>query len=90
MVPLWLAWKKSASQKAYRGTATNLFAQEGRPIAYRVGVMIEVPRAAACANEIAHEVDFMSFGTNDLTQLTFGFSRDDATSTWTPTWSWEF
>jgi pyruvate,orthophosphate dikinase len=65
-------------------TAANLFAeedlfgQEGRRIGYRVGVMIEVPRAAACADEIAREVDFMSFGTNDLTQLTFGFSRDDA------------
>jgi pyruvate,orthophosphate dikinase len=65
-------------RKLIEATAADLFAQEGRPIAYRVGVMIEVPRAAACADEIAREVDFMSFGTNDLTQLTFGFSRDDA------------
>jgi pyruvate,orthophosphate dikinase len=65
-------------RKLIEATAADLFAQEGRRIAYRVGVMIEVPRAAACADEIAREVDFMSFGTNDLTQLTFGFSRDDA------------
>jgi pyruvate,orthophosphate dikinase len=65
-------------RKLIEATAANVFSQEGRRIAYRVGVMIEVPRAAACADEIAREVDFMSFGTNDLTQLTFGFSRDDA------------
>jgi pyruvate,orthophosphate dikinase len=65
-------------RKLIEATAADLLAQEGRRIAYRVGVMIEVPRAAACADEIATEVDFMSFGTNDLTQLTFGFSRDDA------------
>jgi pyruvate, orthophosphate dikinase len=59
-------------------TAANVFHQEGRRIGYRVGTMIELPRAAACAGEIAQEVDFMSFGTNDLTQMTFGFSRDDA------------
>jgi pyruvate,orthophosphate dikinase len=64
--------------KLIEATAADLFAQEGRRISYRVGVMMEVPRAAACADEIAREVDFMSFGTNDLTQLTFGFSRDDA------------
>lgn len=65
-------------RKLIEATAVNVFAQEGRRIAYHVGVMIEVPRAAACADEIAREVDFLSFGTNDLTQLTFGFSRDDA------------
>jgi pyruvate,orthophosphate dikinase len=65
-------------RKLIEATAADVFSQEGRRIAYRVGVMIEVPRAAACADEIAREVDFMSFGTNDLTQLTFGFSRDDA------------
>jgi pyruvate,orthophosphate dikinase len=59
-------------------TAANLFHQKGRRIGYRVGTMIELPRAAVCAGEIAQEVDFMSFGTNDLTQMTFGFSRDDA------------
>jgi pyruvate,orthophosphate dikinase len=65
-------------RKLIEATAADLFAQEDRRIAYRVGVMMEVPRAMACADEIAREVDFMSFGTNDLTQLTFGFSRDDA------------
>lgn len=55
----------------------NLHA-EGRRLAYKVGAMIELPRAAVCAEEIARQVDFLSFGTNDLTQFTFGFSRDDA------------
>ncbi len=59
-------------------TATNVFSHQGRRIAYRVGVMIELPRAAVCAEQIAREIDFVSFGTNDLTQMTFGFSRDDA------------
>ena len=45
---------------------------------YHVGTMIEIPRAALTADEIAKEADFFSFGTNDLTQMTFGFSRDDA------------
>ncbi|MGA9174329.1 MAG: pyruvate, phosphate dikinase [Thermoactinomyces sp.] len=52
--------------------------KEGETIPYTVGTMIEVPRAALTANEIAAEADFFSFGTNDLTQTTFGFSRDDA------------
>ena len=66
-------------RKLIEATAADVFAQEGpADTCYRVGVMIEVPRAAACADEIAGEVDFISFGTNDLTQLTFGFSRDDA------------
>ncbi len=47
-------------------------------VRYMIGTMIEVPRAALFAGEIAKEVDFFSFGTNDLTQMTFGFSRDDA------------
>jgi pyruvate,orthophosphate dikinase len=65
-------------RKLIEDTASVVFHQQGRRIGYRVGVMIELPRAAVCAEEIAREVDFMSFGTNDLTQLTFGFSRDDA------------
>jgi pyruvate,orthophosphate dikinase len=65
-------------RKLMEDTASAVFLQHGRRIDYRIGVMIEVPRAAVCAEEIAREVDFMSFGTNDLTQLTFGFSRDDA------------
>ena len=65
-------------RKLIEDTATVVLHQQGRRIDYRIGVMIELPRAAVCADEIAREVDFMSFGTNDLTQLTFGFSRDDA------------
>jgi pyruvate,orthophosphate dikinase len=64
--------------KLIEKTAANVFHQEGRRTGYRVGTMIELPRAAVCAGEIAQEVDFISFGTNDLTQMTFGFSRDDA------------
>jgi pyruvate,orthophosphate dikinase len=59
-------------------TAEAVFLREGRRIAYNVGTMVELPRAAVCAGAIAKEVDFLSFGTNDLTQMTFGFSRDDA------------
>src|SRR5207245_1117622 len=51
---------------------------EGRAVPYLVGTMIELPRAALTADEIAKEADFFSFGTNDLTQTTFGLSRDDA------------
>jgi pyruvate, orthophosphate dikinase len=65
-------------RKLIEATTVDVFGQEGRRIDYRVGVMIELARAAVCADEIAREVDFMSFGTNDLTQMTFGFSRDDA------------
>jgi pyruvate,orthophosphate dikinase len=49
-------------------------------VEYRVGTMIELPRAALCAGQIAKHVSFVSFGTNDLTQMTFGFSRDDCRS----------
>ncbi len=59
-------------------TAEEVFARRGRRLKYLVGTMIEVPRAAVVADEIAREADFFSFGTNDLTQMTFGFSRDDA------------
>jgi pyruvate,orthophosphate dikinase len=65
-------------RKLIEDTASVVFQEQDRRVDYRVGVMIELPRAAVCAEEIAREVDFMSFGTNDLTQLTFGFSRDDA------------
>ena len=59
-------------------TADALIEEAGSDIKYRVGTMIEVPRAALTADEIAREADFFSFGTNDLTQMTMGFSRDDA------------
>jgi pyruvate,orthophosphate dikinase len=56
----------------------KVFAEKGRRIKFLVGTMIEVPRAALTADEIAKEAEFFSFGTNDLTQMTMGFSRDDA------------
>ncbi|WP_026884897.1 pyruvate, phosphate dikinase [Clostridium akagii] len=59
-------------------TADAIIKREGIDLKYKVGTMIEVPRAALLADEIAKEAEFFSFGTNDLTQLTFGFSRDDA------------
>jgi pyruvate, orthophosphate dikinase len=60
--------------------ADEVMARKGRRIEYLIGTMIEVPRAALTADEIAREAEFFSFGTNDLTQMTFGFSRDDITS----------
>ncbi len=59
-------------------TAKAVFAERGETVAYKVGTMIEIPRAALVADQIAEVVDFFSFGTNDLTQMTFGYSRDDA------------
>lgn len=59
-------------------TADKLIAEAGVEMKYMVGTMLEIPRAALTADEIAQEADFFSFGTNDLTQMTFGFSRDDA------------
>lgn len=59
-------------------TADELIAKSGEKLKYHVGTMIEIPRAAITADEIAKEAEFFSFGTNDLTQMTFGFSRDDA------------
>ena len=59
-------------------TADKLIAEAGSDMHYKVGTMIEIPRAALTADEIAQEAEFFSFGTNDLTQMTFGFSRDDA------------
>ena len=59
-------------------TADEEIAKAGVKLTYKVGTMIEIPRAALTADEIAKEAEFFSFGTNDLTQMTFGFSRDDA------------
>ena len=59
-------------------TADAIIAAAGSDLKYKVGTMIEIPRAALLADEIAQEAEFFSFGTNDLTQMTFGFSRDDA------------
>ena len=59
-------------------TADEIIANAGVTMTYKVGTMIEIPRAAVTADEIAKEAEFFSFGTNDLTQMTYGFSRDDA------------
>lgn len=58
-------------------TISEIFKKTGKEIGYQIGTMIEIPRAALTADEIAEEAEFFSFGTNDLTQMTFGFSRDD-------------
>ncbi|MGC8625712.1 MAG: pyruvate, phosphate dikinase [Phycisphaerae bacterium] len=63
-----------------RAVADEVFSKAGRKIDYKVGTMIELPRAAITADQIAKEAEFFSFGTNDLTQMTFGFSRDDVAS----------
>ena len=65
-------------KKVVVDTAKEVMDQAGVQIDYKVGTMIEIPRAALLADEIAKEAEFFSFGTNDLTQMTFGFSRDDA------------
>jgi len=68
----------SALKEVVDQVAVSVFAEEGVSVEYTVGTMIEVPRACATAGEIAQIADFFSFGTNDLTQTCFGFSRDDA------------
>ena len=79
MIPLVGEVKELAYVKAVVcKTADEVIAQEGAQLHYKVGTMIEIPRAAVTADEIATEAEFFSFGTNDLTQMTFGFSRDDA------------
>ncbi|MCI8622665.1 MAG: pyruvate, phosphate dikinase [Provencibacterium sp.] len=65
-------------KKTVVATADKLIAESGMDMHYKVGTMIEIPRAALTADEIAKDAEFFSFGTNDLTQMTFGFSRDDA------------
>ena len=65
-------------RKVVEKVADQIIAASGLQMKYKVGTMIEIPRAALLADEIAEEAEFFSFGTNDLTQMTFGFSRDDA------------
>ena len=78
MVPLVGTLKELQHQaNVINTTAAKVFDERGESIAYKVGTMIEVPRAALTANQIAEVAEFFSFGTNDLTQMTFGFSRDD-------------
>jgi pyruvate,orthophosphate dikinase len=78
MIPLTHGVKEMANQAAIvRRIADEVFAEKKAKVDYLVGTMIELPRAALVADEIAKEAEFFSFGTNDLTQTTFGFSRDD-------------
>ena len=79
MIPLVGEVKELAYvKKTVVATADAVIAEAGAELKYMVGTMIEIPRAALTADEIAKEAEFFSFGTNDLTQMTFGFSRDDA------------
>ena len=81
MVPLTgILYEFEAQEKVIRGTAAELFKEEGMEIPFKVGTMIEIPRAALTANRIASRAEYFSFGTNDLTQMTFGYSRDDIAS----------
>ncbi|MGH7457058.1 MAG: putative PEP-binding protein, partial [bacterium] len=79
MIPLVAHVKELQQQaKVVRETAEKVFAEKNTKVDYLVGTMIELPRAAVVADQIAKEAEFFSFGTNDLTQTTFGLSRDDA------------
>jgi pyruvate,orthophosphate dikinase len=78
MVPLaGFATEFRDQEKIVRETADKVFAEKGIKVDYLVGTMIELPRAAVCAEQIAKNAEFFSFGTNDLTQTTLGMSRDD-------------
>src|SRR5690625_1926534 len=79
VVPLIGTVEEFADQKrVIDATAKKVFEEKGADVEYLVGTMIEVPRAALMADQIAKEAEFFSFGTNDLTQMAFGYSRDDA------------
>ncbi|MGJ4850873.1 pyruvate, phosphate dikinase [Bacillota bacterium Meth-B3] len=79
MIPLVGDAKELAYvRKVVVNTAEQVMKEKGVKLDYKVGTMIEIPRAAMTADEVAAEADFFSFGTNDLTQMTYGFSRDDA------------
>lgn len=81
MVPLVGIVNELDIQEAIiRKTAKKLFEKEGLEIEFKVGTMIEIPRAALTADLIAKKAQYFSFGTNDLTQMTFGYSRDDIAS----------
>lgn len=81
MVPLTgILYEFEAQEKVIRKAAAELFEKEGVEIPFKVGTMIEIPRAALTADKIASKAEYFSFGTNDLTQMTFGYSRDDIAS----------
>ncbi|HER08585.1 MAG TPA: pyruvate, phosphate dikinase, partial [Bacteroides sp.] len=79
MVPLIGTWQEFKMQEEIiRTTAKKVFEEKGAEVEFLVGTMIEIPRAALTADLVAEHAEFFSFGTNDLTQMTFGYSRDDA------------
>ncbi len=81
MVPLTgILYEFQEQEKVIRKAAEELFAEMGDRIDFKIGTMIEIPRAALTADRIASSAEFFSFGTNDLTQMTFGYSRDDIAS----------
>ncbi len=81
MVPLiGILYELKQQKEIIKKTAAEVFAEEGVEIKFEIGTMIEIPRAALTADRIATEAEYFSFGTNDLTQMTFGYSRDDIAS----------
>ena len=81
MVPLiGILYELKQQKEVIQATAKEVFAEEGIEIPFEIGTMIEIPRAALTADRIATEAEYFSFGTNDLTQMTFGYSRDDIAS----------
>lgn len=81
MVPLTgILYEFEAQEEVIRAEAAKVFEEEGIEIPFKVGTMIEIPRAALTADKIASRAEYFSFGTNDLTQMTFGYSRDDIAS----------
>ena len=81
MVPLiGILYELKQQKEIIQQTAKEVFAEEGIEIPFEIGTMIEIPRAALTADKIAKEAEYFSFGTNDLTQMTFGYSRDDIAS----------
>ena len=81
MVPLTgILYEFEAQEQVIRDEAAALFKEEGVEVPFKVGTMIEIPRAALTADKIASRAEYFSFGTNDLTQMTFGYSRDDIAS----------
>ena len=81
MVPLiGILYELKQQKEIIQKVAEEVFAEEGVRIDFEIGTMIEIPRAALTADKIATEAEYFSFGTNDLTQMTFGYSRDDIAS----------
>ena len=81
MVPLvGIVNELDEQESIIRKTADKLFKEEGVEVSFKIGTMIEIPRAALTADLIAKKAEYFSFGTNDLTQMTFGYSRDDIAS----------